>query len=161
MQFFTNSLFYMLTVIFLVNCTVFAQNASPSEEEQITAVINHLFDGMRTKDTSLVSAQFTSTASLKSVGFDDQKQPFVKDASIQKWLEAIIKPRPEIFDERIYRIQILVDDYLATAWTPYEFYLSDQFSHCGVNLFQLIKRHDGWKVFSIIDTRRKENCVSH
>ena len=154
-----NNLLYILTVIFLVNCSAIAQNSSQSEQEKINAVINQIFDGMRTKDTSMVSAQFTSNATLKSVGFDDENQPFVKDASIQKWLDAIIQPRPEIFDERIYQVQILVDDYLATAWTPYEFYLSDQFSHCGVNMFQLIKRHDEWKVFAIIDTRRKENCV--
>jgi len=28
---------------------------------------------------------------------------------------------------------------MAIAWTPYTFYFNDQLSHCGVNVFSLIK----------------------
>jgi hypothetical protein len=47
---------------------------------------------------------------------------------------------------------------MATAWTPYKFYLDKTFSHCGVNAFQLFKSENGWKIISILDTRRKEPC---
>jgi hypothetical protein len=54
---------------------------------------------------------------------------------------------------------IKIDDNMAIAWTPYEFYITDKFSHCGVNVFTLIKTEQGWKIAGIIDTRRKEKCV--
>jgi hypothetical protein len=40
----------------------------------------------------------------------------------------------------------------------YAFFAGDTFSHCGVNAFQLFKGADGWKIFHIADTRRREGC---
>ena len=45
---------------------------------------------------------------------------------------------------------------MANAWTPYQFWFNDQFSHCGVNSFQLIKVDNTWKIFFLVDTRRKD-----
>lgn len=47
---------------------------------------------------------------------------------------------------------------LATAWTPYAFYLGGGLSHCGVNAFQLFNGKDGWSIIRITDTRRREGC---
>lgn len=47
---------------------------------------------------------------------------------------------------------------LATVWAPYAFYLDGRLSHCGVNAFQLIRRPQGWRIVSLIDTRRTEGC---
>ena len=47
---------------------------------------------------------------------------------------------------------------MANAWAPYEFYINSEFSHCGINSFQLIKIEGNWKIIYIIDTRRKDNC---
>jgi hypothetical protein len=62
-------------------------------------------------------------------------------------------------NEKLNGYEIKVDGDLASAWTPYEFYVGEEFSHCGVNSFQLLKTADGWKIFHIVDTRRKDNCV--
>ena len=48
-------------------------------------------------------------------------------------------PHKEVWDERIVDYKIEIDENLAQVWAPYEFYLDDKFSHCGVNAFQLIK----------------------
>jgi hypothetical protein len=48
---------------------------------------------------------------------------------------------------------------MASVWAPYKFYLGDKFSHCGVDVFQLMKTGDGWKIIYIVDTRRKGDCV--
>jgi hypothetical protein len=47
---------------------------------------------------------------------------------------------------------------MAAVWTPYNFYYNGQFSHCGVNSFQVIRFKDGWKIQYIIDTRRRTGC---
>ncbi len=50
---------------------------------------------------------------------------------------------------------------MANAWTPYEFWYNGNFSHCGVNSFQLIKKDEKWKIIYLVDTRRKEGCLSN
>ena len=34
----------------------------------------------------------------------------------------------------------------------------EQFSHCGVDAFQLAKYQEGWKVVTLADTRQREGC---
>ena len=48
---------------------------------------------------------------------------------------------------------------MATAWTPYEFWYKEKFSHCGVNSFQLMKIENEWKIIYFVDTRRRSDCV--
>jgi hypothetical protein len=38
---------------------------------------------------------------------------------------------------------------------PYQFYIGDKFSHCGVNSFQLVKLQGQWKIQYLIDTQEK------
>ena len=47
---------------------------------------------------------------------------------------------------------------MAHVWVPYKFYLNGMLSHCGANSIQLIKEEEGWKIISLLDTRRKNNC---
>jgi hypothetical protein len=37
------------------------------------------------------------------------------------------------------KYEVQIDDNLAAVWTEYEFYVGKNFSHCGVNAFQLVK----------------------
>jgi hypothetical protein len=74
------------------------------------------------------------------------------------FITAVTKPHKEIYDERITFDVVKTDGVLATAWTPYKFYVGEKFSHCGVNSFQLVKLDGNWKIQFIIDTRRKQPC---
>jgi len=79
--------------------------------------------------------------------------------SVQDFINRIATtPDHTVLDEKILEYQIKIDGQMASVWTPYEFYVNDTFSHCGVNSFQLIKTPEGWKITYIIDTRRKEGC---
>jgi hypothetical protein len=52
-----------------------------------------------------------------------------------------------------------MDGSLAAVWVDYAFYLNNTFSHCGVDSFHLVKTEEGWKIFNLVDTRRKSDCV--
>ena len=40
---------------------------------------------------------------------------------------------------------VLTEGNIASVWTPYDFYINGEFSHCGVDLFYLVKEED-WKI---------------
>ncbi|WP_312196437.1 nuclear transport factor 2 family protein [Epilithonimonas vandammei] len=125
-----------------------------SEESLIKASINGLFDGMKTSDSSKVSKAFSKNAVLQTI----TKNGEVKSENIKDFAVSISKAEKGSLEERITFSNILVDGNLASVWTPYEFYYKSQFSHCGVNSFQLVKSNSEWKIQYIIDTRRKDNC---
>jgi hypothetical protein len=82
----------------------------------------------------------------------------VRAESVNDFAAFVAKSKKGIADERIEFGTILVDDNLASVWTPYQFYYDGKFSHCGVNSFQLVRGGEGWKIQYLIDTRRKQPC---
>jgi hypothetical protein len=61
-------------------------------------------------------------------------------------------------DERISFETVKIDGPLAIVWAPYNFFFNGQFSHCGMDSFQLVRFGKEWKIQYIIDTRRRTGC---
>ncbi len=131
-----------------------------TEEAQVEAVIRSLFDGMRAKNAEQVAAAFAKDALMQTVVAKPEGSQ-VGSSAVADFVNRIsTTPEDTNLDERILDYQIKIDGTMASAWTPYLFYVNGNFSHCGVNSFQLVKMADGWKIVYIIDTRRKEPCES-
>jgi hypothetical protein len=141
-------------LVCLLGLPTFAQ----TPEQEVEAVIRSLFDGMKQKNAEQVAAAFSPEGLMQTV----QQKPegtAVGSNSVADFVKRIAgTPEGTTLDERILSYQIKVDGSMASAWTPYKFYVNDTFSHCGVNSFQLVKMSEGWKIVYIIDTRRKEPC---
>lgn len=132
---------------------------SQSEEEEVKAVIVSLFDGMRAKNAAQVTAAFIPEAIMNTVVAKPEGSEVASNSVADFAKRISTTPAENQLDERILDYQIKVDGTMASAWTPYRFYVNGNFSHCGVNSFQLVKTADGWKIVYIIDTRRKEPCT--
>jgi hypothetical protein len=89
---------------------------------------------------------------------DKEGNPRLMEEEIQGFLSAVGTPHNEVWNEKLTSVKIEIDGNLAQAWTKYEFYVDENFSHCGVNAFQLVKDSNGWKIIQITDTRRKTDC---
>ena len=131
---------------------------SQTQEQEVQQVIQSLFDGMREKNIDKIAGAFSEEALMQTVVANPEGSE-IRANSVQDFLNRISQtPAETTLDERIMAYEIKIDGTLASAWTPYEFYANDTFSHCGVNSFQLVKKSEGWKIVYIIDTRRKEDC---
>lgn len=133
---------------------------SQTEEEQVEAVIKSLFDAMRSKNADLLAASFSKDALMQTVISKPEGSEVGTNAVADFVKRISTTPSETQLDERILDYQIKIDGEMAAAWTPYHFYVNGNFSHCGVNSFQLVKMAGGWKIVYIIDTRRKESCES-
>ena len=146
----------ILTGVLLMLCF---QTFAQTDEQQIKAAINQVFDGMRKNDTLLVRQVLHPSCFLKSIGKSKTGEVHLQEDAIGGWLKQIgTKREGVVLDERLTSYDIKIDGEMAMAWTPYEFYIGEKFSHCGVDMFTLMKTDRGWKIVGIIDTRRKENC---
>jgi hypothetical protein len=149
------TIFFSIFLLASLSVPAFSQ----SEEEQIKAVIQSLFDGMRAKNGEQAGAAFLPDAIMQTVIAKPEGSE-VGSNSVGDFVKRISStPAETNLDEQILDYQIKVDGTLAAAWTPYRFYVNGNFSHCGVNSFQLVKTTLGWKIVYIIDTRRKEPCL--
>ena len=148
---------FLLTALVLFSCYISA--FSQTEEADVKAVIISLFDGMRAKNSEQILNAFSAEAIMQTIQ-DKPEGTTIGSNSVADFAKSIGSvPEGTSLDERITGYQINVDGNMATAWTPYQFYLNGNFSHCGVNSFQLVKLEGKWKIVYIIDTRRKEACI--
>ncbi|MBO9614364.1 MAG: nuclear transport factor 2 family protein [Dyadobacter sp.] len=120
--------------------------------------VDKLFTGMRNGDSTAVRSVFTKTAALTSISKNAADSVVTHKGSVDGFVKAVGTPHKEQWDERIYDVKISIDRPMAVVWAPYKFYLGGKFSHCGVNVFNLLKTSAGWKINDITDTRRKDAC---
>ncbi len=126
-------------------------------EEAVMAVVHRLFDGMRTADSAMVRSVFDSSVQFLSVR-EENGVPTATARSVDAFVAAVGKPHEQVYDERIWDVEIEVDGGLASVWAKYAFYLGDKFNHCGVDVFGLVRRADAWKIVYLADTERRTGC---
>ncbi len=146
----------LLIVCVLFVPTVFAQSA---EQEAVKKVINNLFTAMRTSDTVLLKSVFAPEMILQSVMNKRDGSVGLVTEKAAAFIKSVGTPHKEVYDERIVITDVKIDGLMASVWAPYKFYVGSTFSHCGVDVFQLMKTAEGWKIIYIVDTRRKDNCI--
>jgi len=149
----------MKKILVLIIAIVFITSSLQAQEEkEVEKVIASMFEGMKNKDPDLVKQSFHTDARMQTV-IAGETGAILGSNSVADFINRIATtPVGTTLDERILDYQIKIDGQMASAWTEYEFYVNDNFSHCGVNSFQLIKTSNGWKITYVIDTRRKEGC---
>ena len=127
----------------------------PATRDSIVAVAKRLFDGMRAHDSTMVRSVFAPGAMMMAPIRPGQPVAF---QSVDGFVAAVGRPGQQPWDEQIYDPVVQVDGDLATLWVFYTFSLGSEFSHCGVDAFQLVRTADGWKISMLADTRRKDGC---
>ena len=127
--------------------------------DSVKAAVNELFTAMKNSDAVLLKSCFADSAVLQAISRDKEGNLLVKNESVNVFADAIQKAPKGSLDERISFDVIKIDGPLASVWTPYSFYYNDNFTHCGVNSFQLVRTKRGWKIQYLIDTRRKSGCL--
>lgn len=147
---------YSLLLLFFWPCVVLAQ--ADVETPAIMKPVTALFKGMNLGDSAMVRTAFTADATMASISNKDGKMVVRRESSIAGFLKAVGSPHKEPWSEPIWDARVEVDSEFAQVWTPYAFYVGKNFSHCGVDAFQLIKQNGEWKIFYLADTRRKEGC---
>jgi hypothetical protein len=136
-----------------------AQAPAPADTAAVLAPVHRLFDAMRSGDSAAARAALHPDATLAGSEMKDGAAVFQVIPASQ-FVEAIGKPHPQQWDERVWDPVVHVDGELATAWMPYAFYLGGKFSHCGVDSFELFRGEHGWQITRIADTRRREGCAN-
>lgn len=134
-------------------------NAQNNEKEEVKKAVEMFFNGFHNQDSVLIKSTTSPGIIMQTIGRDKEGGSVVKTSDFNTFLKSIVSiPDTTKFREKLLSYQIQVDGSMANAWTPYEFWINDKLSHCGVNSFQLHKKDGAWKIIYIIDTRRREDC---
>ena len=150
----------MLRILLLCLClsttTMFAQN---DETAKVKAAIDTFFEGFHKGDTTLMKTVMYGKFTTQTAFKDQNGNDVLRSGESTDLVKAIgNRPADQKWDERLLDYVIKVDNNMANAWTPYEFWRNGEFSHCGVNSFQLFNDNGQWKIIYLIDTRQRTGC---
>jgi hypothetical protein len=130
-----------------------------AQHQEIKSTIQTFFKGLHQGDTTIINKTIHKNLSLQTIFVNNEGKSNLKTETKKQFLKAIAEKKPtDIWLEELQSYTINIDGNLASVWTSYKFYFNNNFSHCGVNSFQLFNNNGHWEIISIVDTRRKENC---
>ncbi|SNR54402.1 nuclear transport factor 2 family protein [Lutibacter flavus] len=148
-------LFIFLICLFLISTL---KSQIKNEENAIKTSIHTFFEGLQKGDTILLNSVINKNLKLQTAFLNNEGRGILRNETRKAFLTAISSKNPnDIWMEKLLSYDIKIDGNLASVWTPYKFYFNNEFSHCGVNSFQLFKNGNIWEIIYIVDTRRK-NC---
>jgi hypothetical protein len=146
----------ILFFVMLITGNIIAQN---SAEDDIKKTVETFFDGFHKGDTTLMKSVMMDKFTMQTAYKNKEGSDVLVTEESSTLINAIAnRPKDQKWDERLLDFNIQVDGNMANAWTTYEFWFNDDFSHCGVNSFQLFHDNGQWKIIYLIDTRRAKGC---
>ena len=146
--------------VFFILCLLAPSSFMFGQEADLKQVIEQFFQSMYKRDTAALRRAFLPGAMLYTYSHDSKGNPRAKGETVTDFIRGVSLIGDAVMEERLTSWQFLVDDGVASVWTPYEFYFENKFSHCGIDSWEMIRVHGEWKISQLTDTRRKGNCTT-
>jgi len=149
-----------MLVLFLAVCAApAAAQSAASERDAVLAVTDALFDAVTSRDPDdwrAVLAEDGISTVLRQDASDEAAAPrIIPNAE----LIASIQPVEGRHRERwTSPPEVTISGETAAVWGPFDFWIDDRFSHCGVNMIDLEKRGGDWIIVNLSWTHITEDC---
>jgi ketosteroid isomerase-like protein len=146
---------FLLAAALALGCGLPAA-AADTDETAIVAQIERFFDAMRAQDPATIKAILLddTTFSAQRADADGAKlaripgKDFAERVAGQKGL-----------DERMWDPVVMRRGPIAMVWAPYEFRLDGKTTHCGIDVFDMVKVEGTWRIAHLMWTQEPEACA--
>ena len=127
-----------------------AQDAA-SDTAAVLEAARAVLEGITTGDTALLRS--VTAPDLRMEGTRSRGSlPSTAAGQTRGELLAMVSRPDAGFVERMWSPTVRIHGRIADVHAPYDFYQDGAFSHCGIDLFQMVETSEGWKVVSVIWT---------
>jgi hypothetical protein len=133
-----------------------------AEREAILAAVQGIFDALAAGDGEILREIMHPDVLMHSVerAADGTRS---SSTSTRDELIARLEGSEQVLTERMWDAEVRVSGDLAMVWTPYDFYVGDELSHCGADALLLTRNDDeSWKIIALSWTRlQPPTCELH
>jgi len=156
----------MLPMVRTLSLAVFlaASAASPQapaanpEEAAILAVIDRFMLAISTNDSALMNdLRIEGGSTIVS-----RRDPAGGEAPLvtRRVFTPSTNSRPSTGKERYWDPVVHVRGGIAVVWTPYEYWADGKSSHCGIDVFDMMKDKGVWKIANAMWTVEPDACAA-
>lgn len=130
--------------------------AQSADSAAVLVVVDRLFTAMAQRDTSAAHAVLAPRSQIVAIRGDTATAPRVQTDTA--FVRALGAGHGQL-RERIWSPTVLIRGPLATVWAPYDFSVDGQRTHCGVDVFTLMRIDAVWRVVGIAYTVERSGCA--
>ncbi len=135
--------------------------ASDADRAAILATVQSLFDALGERDTELLTAILHPDILMHSVELSAAGERSASTSTLEGMVARLEADGPRM-TERMWDPEVRISGDLATVWTPYDFYVGEDLSHCGADAFILMRDGGDWQITSLSWTRlQPPECELH
>ncbi len=133
-----------------------------AERAAIVGTVQALFDALAAGDGAILREIMHPDVLMHSVERDTDGARS-SATSRREELIARLEGSEQVLTERMWDPEVRVSGDLAMVWTPYDFYVGDQLSHCGADALVLARQDDeSWMIIALSWTRlQPPECELH
>jgi len=140
---------FLILLILVAKANCLAQDS----KQEVFNVVEKFFYTMEKKDSIAFNALFLENAHAYSVRQHGDstlvRNSILKASSSNNNLKERLRKE---------EIVIHINKNVAAVWAPYDFWVNDKHSHCGYEVFTLIKKEVEWKIASLTYSIEKDTC---
>lgn len=155
------SMQYLLLLVLLSLLLVGEANADGDERSAILALMDQAFAAVGSGNPD--DARATQLPEGTSLSFRPRSGGTPGELEMRiSTNEALIASGSgddhKYFEQWIGDPTVIIRGPVAVVWGEYEFWIDDEFSHCGIDSVQLAKVDGNWKIANWMWTVEKEDC---
>lgn len=149
--------YLFLFALLIISTNLFSQKKYSPEEKEVLLKVQQFFDALETQDTVLFKSILLPEGQLWAIS-EQENDVRYSMGLFRDRLKTFINPA-RIIREKALSSEVKIHDRIAMAWVPYTLDVSGKFSHCGVDLFTMLKTKEGWKIVTAAYTIEPGACA--
>lgn len=130
--------------------------AADAEETAILAQVQRFFDGLGAQDAAAMEATLLPDAMLTAQRVQADGKSALSRRSGAAFVE-MTKSQAGL-SERMWDPKVMRRGPIAMVWAPYEFQLAGNTTHCGIDVFDMVKVDGTWKIAHLMWTQEPQGC---
>ena len=137
------------TIIFVLLILMSLTLVRAQDDRQAAiAVVNRLFDGMKTKSADQIKSVFTDNVHFLAIDKPRDGKGISKSRvnTGESFIKMITESKSAEYIEKMISPEARIEGDLAIVSGRYTVYVGDKFSHCGMDIFNLVRTEAGWKI---------------
>ncbi len=132
--------------------------AQSADSATVVRVAQTALRAISTRDTALARTVFLPGAQLLAV-IDPAGPTASPRVQADTTFYRTLPNGKEALLERMWSPTVLLHGSLAEVHTPYDFHIDGKFSHCGTDVFTLVRAKGEWRISSIVYTVQRDGCT--
>jgi len=131
-------------------------DVAPDEEAAVLATIDRFFEAMAARDMATFAALQMPDGMTYSQAMREGQWMLLRRTN-QQMIKAHAEGSSAVA-ETYWDPTVMIRDPIAVVWAPYEFRRNGEVSHCGVDVFNLLKIDGKWVIGNAMWTVEPEAC---